>query len=88
MGYNATVVVLLDGLDDIKKDPDFGRKFAEAVMNKANRHPNGPNPEIIHSGNGNVASVVEVHHADSTVTVEVGGNTGRVVPGRRSPGIH
>lgn len=35
MGFNATVVVLLDQLESIRNDARFGEKLAQAVLDKA-----------------------------------------------------
>lgn len=73
MGFNATVVILLDQLESIRRDPDFGKKLAQAVIDKANR----PNED--HSYITGQVQVVEVHHADNQMVVAVGGNTGQVL---------
>jgi len=72
MGYNTTVVVLNDALDQLEKDPDFGKKLAagirKAVFGK---------PVIVSVGNhANPVEVIETHHADMTSVVAVGGNCG------------
>ena len=40
MGFNATVVVLVDQLESIRRDASFGEKLAAAVIHKLN-DPNG-----------------------------------------------
>jgi hypothetical protein len=84
MGFNATVVVLLDQLDRIEKDPEFGKKLAQAIRYRS-MVPRGPN-EKDHPGYrplGDEATgqtqVIEVHHADYQVVVAVGGNSGQVL---------
>lgn len=74
MGFNTTVVVLNDGLGAILKNPEqFARNLAEVIIN-------GQFPAwVFCKGGGNVAQVVESHHADHRVIVEVGGNCGREV---------
>lgn len=77
MGFNTTVVVLNDALDQISKDPLFGQKLADAVL-----YLGGPSKFHldIPSGNScNAATVVETHHADEVVVVAVGGNYGRIL---------
>jgi hypothetical protein len=80
MGWNTTVVVLNDALDFIENDPEFGRRLAQAIVRC---HSSGPMDVAAHSSRGgihcNAARVIETHHADCTVKVEVGGNTGSVV---------
>jgi hypothetical protein len=84
MGFNATVVVLLDQLHVIERDPEFGKKLADAI-----RYRSTLSQEIDHPGTlgfrhfGAEATgqtqVIEVHHADGQVVTTVGGNTGRVL---------
>jgi hypothetical protein len=78
MGFNATVVVLLDRLHEIGKDPEFGRKLELAILAKAS------DPDGKHHGYGydeatGQTQVVEVHHADHYAVVAVGGNCGQVL---------
>jgi len=84
MGYNTTVVVLNDGLGDIERDPEFGKKLARAISavnterylaEQAGRDFYGVD---VSAGNHcNAATVVETHHAEGTAVVAVGGNMGR-----------
>ncbi len=79
MGYNATVVVLLDRLDEIKKDPKFGEKLANAILFRASHNnPDGPRYNDIPYVPGQT-QVVEAHHADGTAIIAVGGNVGRQI---------
>jgi len=74
MGWNASVVVLLDALDDIEQDPEFGRKLVRAIRKQLRE------PQYVTSGrSANAAVVVLQHHADELSVVAVGGNMGRVV---------
>lgn len=72
MGWNTTVVIYNDHLSWIEEDPDFGRKLSEAIRQLNNPYSIKP----ISFGSG---IVIETHHADHTVTVKVGQNTGEVV---------
>lgn len=76
MGYNATVVVLVDQLNAIESDPQFGKKLADAIRHKLrdpnNRH--GSDPYVTGQ-----TQVIEVHHADAQIAVAVGGNCGQVL---------
>jgi hypothetical protein len=73
MGYNATVVVLLDQLDRIERDPNFGKQLADAIRRKSMR-PNEDHQYVVGQ-----TQVIEVHHADYQVVVAVGGNCGQVL---------
>ncbi|MCK9567493.1 hypothetical protein M0R72_00925 [Candidatus Pacearchaeota archaeon] len=72
MGFNSTVIVCLDQLDSIEKDPGVGQSLALAVYRSSisNRPIDGPHGMM----------VVETHHADHLVPVIVGGNSGTVIP--------
>jgi len=78
MGFNTTVVVLNDALGYIEDDPDFGKNLARAISEVGGR--GGRVDVAARSSRGgvhcNAATVVETHHADSTVIVAVGGNLG------------
>jgi len=73
MGLNTTVVILNDGLHDIKDDPKFGEKLYNAIL------ASNKQDKVLYSGHGNVGEVIETHHADSDVTIKVGGNTGEIL---------
>jgi hypothetical protein len=80
MGYNCTVVVLHDALDQIENDPEFGRKLSKAITSSQFGPDNDHLARWVSAGNhGNAAYVVESHHADYQVLVRVGGNIGYVV---------
>jgi hypothetical protein len=77
MGWNTTVVILNDALNDIETDPDFGKKLANAVKRAINRREC---PIRVGAGCFSPAAmVIETHDGGAAVTVEVFGNTGRVV---------
>jgi hypothetical protein len=76
MGFNATVVVLVDQLITIERTPDFGKQLADAVRQRLN-DPNdryGRAPYV-----AGQTQVIEAHHADHMMVVAVGGNTGQVL---------
>lgn len=76
MGYNATIVVLVDQLSQIEKDPAFGEKLVAAIRAKMN----DPNERYIRAPYvTGQTQVIEVHHADHQMVVAVGGNTGQVL---------
>ena len=73
MGWNTTVVVLNDALEQIKNDPSFGKKLAAACSHRVITD----GPVDVSAGNHcNAAAVIETHHADVTKVVLVGGNYG------------
>lgn len=76
MGFNTTVVVLNDALDQIAKDPEFGKNLVDAIMR---RRRDGEYVTVPAGNHCNAAEVIETHHADYDVLVRIGGNTGRVV---------
>lgn len=76
MGFNATVVILVDQLSAIEAAPNFGKQLADAVRQKLN-DPNeryGRAPYV-----AGQTTVVEAHHADNMMIVAVGGNCGQVL---------
>lgn len=73
MGYNATVVVMLDALHEIEKDKDFGSKLSRAITEANSRNEKR---DISSGCNANAATVIETHHADHLVPVLMGGNYG------------
>ena len=76
MGFNATVVVLVDQLSAIENAPNFGKQLADAVRQKLN-DPNeryGRAPYV-----PGQTTVIEAHHADHMMVVAVGGNCGQVL---------
>ena len=75
MGYNTTVVLLNDALDQIAEDKDFGRKLAEATRALAELTP-GTRIDVRAGNHCNAAHVVETHHASQTTVITVGGNLG------------
>lgn len=82
MGYNATVVVMVDALQDIAKDSKFGERLSEAVSDVLNWRERKDVPAIPDGARGvfcNAATVIEAHHADQNVLVKIGGNFGQVI---------
>lgn len=75
MGYNTTVVVLNDALDQIENDSDFGKNLAAAVRKVIHGKP----VDVSAGNHANAACVIETHHADIIVPVLVGGNYGETL---------
>jgi predicted Zn-ribbon and HTH transcriptional regulator len=72
MGMNSVLIVLNDHLDSIARDPEFGAKVADAVMNY------GRDRFLSHAG-ARGFGVVSVAHADYDQLVRVGGNRGELL---------
>ena len=73
MGYNAVLVVLNDCLDEIERDPEFGKKVAAAI-----RHHSINRPDRAPYLTGRT-QVVSVQHADIAQVVRVSANSGKVI---------
>ena len=72
MGYNATVVVMVDGLHEIRDDPEFGKKLSDAIRDFQSAR--SKHSDVRAGSHLNAATVVGFHHADVTSVVLVGGN--------------
>jgi hypothetical protein len=86
MGYNTTVVIMNDALEDIRKDPNFGENLVQAVLESVRYRTTELDDRGFHhivdipAGNhANAGHVVESHHADGTHLVQVGGNLGQSI---------
>jgi hypothetical protein len=78
MGWNTTVVILNDHLDQIERDTEFGKNLVFAIR----RLHDGPcvRPLTISSGGAAIAAVVvETHDGYEEVDVRVGLNRGAVI---------
>ena len=67
MGMNTTVLIMNDFLHDIRQDEYFQRDLCDAISR-------GEKGEIVCG-----CKVIEMHHADNTVLVRMGYNSGEVV---------
>ena len=83
MGYQATVTIYLDNLDTISEDKDFGKKLADAILEKANHAPYGDQTVGFNAASErsscNAGRVIVVHHSGDKTTVETHGNTGKII---------
>jgi fructose-1,6-bisphosphatase/inositol monophosphatase family enzyme len=75
MGDNAVLVVLNDRLDEIERDPEFGKKVAAAIRGFRRRRSDAARIALMATG----AVVVSVEHADTRQVVEVSRNNGRLM---------
>jgi hypothetical protein len=74
MGYNSTIVIVNDAIDMIANDKDFGKSVANAIRSMSMTQ--GQRVDIASGNHCNAAHLVEIHHADESVVVVVGGNLG------------
>lgn len=73
MGYNTTIMLINDALDQIETDPMFAKNLVRGCQQVIRGEP-----ITISAGNhGNAAMVIETHHADGTSLVAVGQNYGQ-----------
>lgn len=79
MGFNTTVVIMNDALDQIRDDPEFGKRLYDAVLKSGCGVPEELSCLVRAGNHVNAAVVVETHHADGLMIVAVGANSGRVV---------
>jgi len=76
MGFNSTLIVMNDALEQIREDQNFGRKVAESI----NSLSASDRQVTINSGDHyNAATVVETHHADGLAVIVVGGNQAQIL---------
>jgi len=73
MGYNSVLVILNDRLDEIERDPDFGKKVATAIRHFSHHHP-----ERMPYVTGQT-QVISVEHADVAQVIRVNANRGSVL---------
>jgi hypothetical protein len=71
MGHDATIVINMDAVDQIQKDPEFGKKVYDACCTIAGSRRS---PVSISSGGYHSAAVaVDCHHADWHQVMIIGG---------------
>lgn len=70
MGFNTTVLILNDGMDNILTDKDFPVKLHRQILKGEGDFSIG--------NHCNAGCVVDCHHADYTSLIAVGGNYGTV----------
>lgn len=74
MGYNTGIILLNDGIHNIRDDKEFGKKLYDAVSGFCLSPKYRDN--TLYSGNGNVGEVVYQDHADNIHCVAMGVNSG------------
>lgn len=82
MGFNSVIVILNDGLHDIKQNPvQFTAGVVNAICQGGGHLREGNHIDIPVGNHGNAASLVHMAHADIHNAYLVGGNTARFIPG-------
>jgi hypothetical protein len=76
VGFNTTIVIYNDALEQIAEDPLFGKRIRDAVLKAV--YPKDC-PIRLGALCSDAGVVIETHHADQDVLVSVGQNTGTVV---------
>jgi hypothetical protein len=83
MGWNTSVVIMNDALNEIEKDSDFGKNLARAIDECASKGPSFTKGVYVSSlCHVNAATVIETHHADQLVPLLIGGNMGKILGNR------
>ena len=70
MGFNTTLILMNDALEQIRDDKNLGRKLADAVLKVSL----GKAVDVNAGNHCNAITVLESHHADQYNMVAVGGN--------------
>lgn len=70
MGYNTAAVFLNDALNELKTDPEAGRKLYDGIITADRKGYN----DIALGNHGNAVSVLSSRHADEDQIIVVGGN--------------
>jgi hypothetical protein len=72
MGFQSTIMILNDAMEEIDKDP---KGWWQKTKSLITRHNGTKSPEEYGFGtHGNGFTLVDVHHADNTSVIAVGGN--------------
>lgn len=80
MGFNTTIVILNDGLQEISEDPQFGENLANAI---AECGATGKTVTLYAYGKhcyGNVGEVIASRHSSETNYFKVWQNCGELLP--------
>lgn len=80
MGFQATVTVLNDALQQIEKNPE---EFVQGMVNAIRTHNEGGDETFSRTwGSGNhcnCGELIDFHHGDQCSLLVTGGNTGAVI---------
>ena len=76
MGYQSTLLIQNDALDQIKDDPEFGRKVVDAILHLS---VDDKPVDICAGWHCNAATVIENHHANDTTVLAMGGGYGYIM---------
>jgi GAF domain-containing protein len=77
MGYNTAMIVLNDGMDTLKSDPDVGEKLYRGILAAGHRQTrNGADSHTVSLGNHcNPVAILPSQHADTLQIVAIGANS-------------
>lgn len=79
MGYNTAILLLNDGLDQLEKDPQAGRKIRGAILRHGLHQRIGRTQSFGIGFHANMGQVISCDHADFTQVLIVGQNRGESV---------
>ena len=74
MGFNSSIMIMNDGLDQIEKNPE---QFAEQV--KKLICEGDPGQQVGVGNHANCLELISCHHADMTSVSAVGGNCSNIL---------
>lgn len=77
MGYNTSVLLMNDALEDIKSDKEFGPKLVQACAEVFQWR--GKMAPVRARTYENAAYVIETHHSSQTAILAMGGGYGTVL---------
>lgn len=77
MGFNSTLIIMNDCLNEIKNDKNFGEKVHNAIIRYDSMNKKGI--DISSGCCVNAATVIDCHHADGTSLIAIGGNYGTII---------
>lgn len=83
MGYNTTILLMNDGLDQLESDPDAGKKIQHAVLRQFHEWSNINSFGI--GNHVNMGQVISCQHADTQQVCMVSRNLGKDIANHPTP---